>query len=376
MGYGLILAGLGKGISEAGSAMGSAAMEDAREKRLMDRTVALDDIREKNKEAREEKLRQKNISDVEKAGQMADEIAAQRTENKRLQTEAAAKREDEQIAGAASKVVQNNESGNVVTNTKTKKPISQSPSASEEEIAALMKSNPQAYGLYEKAGLINRNTINGPAMPEQNRDPRLQRVDDEYSSAVKIGAHSSTLESLDKKRQRTLEEIRVENADKKEENRTAEQRRRDDLALSVEERRTRETQSLITYRDRSAGAQETRAAKSGGSSAKVRSTYTDDAGNKIAVMSDGETKVLGRAGDFDKKVADLVLKMGKEDYNFNKLPAEEKRAKATELLTGNNAAGSSPKATVSDLPKGAKQIGTSGGKPVYQTPDGKKFIGQ
>lgn len=31
---------------------------------------------------------------------------------------------------------------------------------------------------------------------------------------------------------------------------------------------------------------------------------------------------------------------------------------------------------VSTLPAGAKQIGTSGGKPVYQTPDGRKFIGE
>ncbi|RTL37173.1 MAG: hypothetical protein EKK53_21625 [Burkholderiales bacterium] len=30
--------------------------------------------------------------------------------------------------------------------------------------------------------------------------------------------------------------------------------------------------------------------------------------------------------------------------------------------------------TVSSLPPGAKQIGTSGGKPVYQTPDGRRFI--
>lgn len=32
-------------------------------------------------------------------------------------------------------------------------------------------------------------------------------------------------------------------------------------------------------------------------------------------------------------------------------------------------------AKLSTLPAGAKQIGTSGGRPVYQTPDGKKFIG-
>lgn len=33
-------------------------------------------------------------------------------------------------------------------------------------------------------------------------------------------------------------------------------------------------------------------------------------------------------------------------------------------------------ASIDTLPPGAKQIGTSGGKPVYQTPDGKKFIGE
>lgn len=41
--------------------------------------------------------------------------------------------------------------------------------------------------------------------------------------------------------------------------------------------------------------------------------------------------------------------------------------------------GLEPKQQVSrldTLPAGAKQIGTSGGKPVYQTPDGKKFIGE
>lgn len=31
---------------------------------------------------------------------------------------------------------------------------------------------------------------------------------------------------------------------------------------------------------------------------------------------------------------------------------------------------------ISALPKGAKQIGTSGGKPVYETPDGKRYIAQ
>ncbi len=35
-----------------------------------------------------------------------------------------------------------------------------------------------------------------------------------------------------------------------------------------------------------------------------------------------------------------------------------------------------PKGSITSLPAGATQIGTKGGKPVYQTPDGKRFIGE
>jgi hypothetical protein len=35
-----------------------------------------------------------------------------------------------------------------------------------------------------------------------------------------------------------------------------------------------------------------------------------------------------------------------------------------------------PAAPIKKLPDGARQIGTSGGKPVYETPDGKRFIAQ
>lgn len=41
---------------------------------------------------------------------------------------------------------------------------------------------------------------------------------------------------------------------------------------------------------------------------------------------------------------------------------------------GAKPAAATPKAGPTPLPTGAKQIGTSGGKPVYETPDGKRFI--
>lgn len=73
----------------------------------------------------------------------------------------------------------------------------------------------------------------------------------------------------------------------------------------------------------------------GGSSAiKVRSTYTNDQGEKVAVLSDGNTKVLGKAADYDKTLSNLVTKMAKDDYKFAKLPENEKRKKAEERLRG------------------------------------------
>ena len=84
-----------------------------------------------------------------------------------------------------------------------------------------------------------------------------------------------------------------------------------------------------------ADALKDRSTSGGGSSAvKVRSTYTDDQGQKLAVMSDGSTKVLGKAADYDKTLSNLVTKMAKDDYKFAKLPENEKRKQAEERLRG------------------------------------------
>jgi hypothetical protein len=66
----------------------------------------------------------------------------------------------------------------------------------------------------------------------------------------------------------------------------------------------------------------------------VRSTYTDDKGQKIAVLSDGSIKVLGKAADYDKTLSNLITKMAKDDYKFAKLPEAEKRKQAEARLRG------------------------------------------
>jgi hypothetical protein len=73
----------------------------------------------------------------------------------------------------------------------------------------------------------------------------------------------------------------------------------------------------------------------------VRSTYTDDQGQKVAVLSDGTTKVLGKAADYDKTLSNLVTKMAKDDYKFAKLPEAEKRKQAELRLRGQLVAPSS-----------------------------------
>jgi hypothetical protein len=77
-----------------------------------------------------------------------------------------------------------------------------------------------------------------------------------------------------------------------------------------------------------------REANNNSSTVKVRSTYTDDKGQKIAVLSDGSIKVLGKAADYDKTLSNLITKMAKDDYKFAKLPEAEKRKQAEARLRG------------------------------------------
>ena len=67
----------------------------------------------------------------------------------------------------------------------------------------------------------------------------------------------------------------------------------------------------------------------------VRRVMTDADGNAVAIMSDGSKKDLGIKGsDYDKKIADIQLKLERDNPKFAKRPAAEKRAIAEEVLTG------------------------------------------
>ena len=82
----------------------------------------------------------------------------------------------------------------------------------------------------------------------------------------------------------------------------------------------------------------------------------------------------GRMGEADRaSLQESIAEYKKERSMYQQLLAESQvpAGKPAEATPQSNA---KPK-PVAALPKGAKQVGTSGGRPVYETPDGKRFIG-
>lgn len=75
---------------------------------------------------------------------------------------------------------------------------------------------------------------------------------------------------------------------------------------------------------------------SGGSGANtVQSVKENDRGEMVAIMRNGDTRNLGvRSATYNKRVADLVSTMEKNDPRFARLPAEAKREAAENRLNG------------------------------------------
>lgn len=287
MGSGLIWAGVGKGIADAGNSIGSAMMLEMRERNALEKAQALEDLREEKRIAREERDKKNRMQQATEATRLADEAGRTRlAEQSRLDAEAGV-REEEQITSAVSKVTANNANAPIQKNAKGKT-ISQSPAASEDEIRALIKANPQANELYEQAGLINRTAMRKPEAEQSRMDPRLQRTQDEYDAAVGIGAHSSVLESFDKKRQRVLEEIRLENQAKREQSQR-------DIDNRREDRRAEEFRTLLPIRQQQVDAATTNANRpsgggSGGGSDSKLNTALTQAENALTRSVDSATK--------------------------------------------------------------------------------------
>lgn len=378
MGSGLIWAGIGKGISDAGASFGQAMLQEARDKMTLDREKVLEELREKRevdredrKVAREETEARKRSDQVRQVGETADEMGRTReTEFAARKREAIAK-EDVQISGAVSKIQDNNEAAASTPQKRTagKGNITQAPQASEEELRQLIKNNPQAYDLYEKAGLIDASMMRNPETEARRADPRMQRAQDEYDASLKIGANSAVVESIDKKRQRVIDEIKLENQATKEKNQRDVDNRRED-------RRSAEFQALLPIRQQQADASTTNSNRpnagdsSSGDKKDRLTTIINSANQTIKSLSESSKgKTPEEKANWQRQMDEAVALRNDAQTMLRSNLSGRDAAPDTDTKSK-----SKVKSEISSLPKGAVQVGTSNGKPVYETPDGKRFI--
>jgi len=184
---GLILAGIGKGIADAGAAYAGGMSK-----------MAEFEMQNQRDEAREQ--RQLRLADQLET-QKEEKRARQAVEVEQRAAEAPLKREALDVIAAGSKVA------------------GDSPVATKEEVLKLIKENPEYREVYRKAGLIG----------EDKMDPRLRRAYDEESAAREVGVSSTMLDSYRKQKTDTLAIIKEENRDKREENRANQTDRRLDI---------------------------------------------------------------------------------------------------------------------------------------------------
>lgn len=96
---------------------------------------------------------------------------------------------------------------------------------------------------------------------------------------------------------------------------------------------------------------------------------------QVAPSANPTSAMAGPSSDDRINVLAQEYKNTNDPVLRESLKREATRLGFTGDLGGGQAA-PKPAAPVSQLPPGSKQIGTSGGKPVYQTPDGQKFLGK
>lgn len=379
---GLIWAGIGKGIADAGQTFGNAMMRDyemrqqearelardertakrdeERDRRLLERQEALDELKAARARASEEELQQRVIKESAQVGTRAGEIATAR-EGKAFDKLA----ESSALAG---------EQGDFAV--------------SKEQLQKLAKDTPSLGAQYRSMGLIDA------SMPLTKNEQRLQRAEDEIQASLDIGAHSSVQNAMLKKRESVLNEIRLENTERKND-----QQHQATLAAIAERGRQWDEKKPILQQNAdasttradasttragaavtSAGAAATRAgaAVTSSNAAMIRANKSPAGGSGGAVKSMPEVKLNQEAETLRKAAKDASSADARRDYEarlkevMDEIARRRSGGAAPAPQSGNNP---KPAATISSLPKGAVQIGTSGGKPVYQTPDGKRFIG-
>ena len=338
MGSGLIWAGIGKGIADAGATYGNmmfrAAESELADQRAMQRAEALERLKESMLEERAQKDATKAVEVEGRALKIGEE------------------RQGKAFDKLAASSAEAGEQGDI--------PLSK------EQLQAFVKDNPEIGKQYRGMGLIDAQ------LPMSRNEQRLQSADDQVQAARELGASSTLLKSYQDTKKSVLDAI-------KEENRTEEQRRRDQQNSDRQAASDRRFEATLKIQQQNADANTTRANKPSGKSS--------DSGDKPITGVDLERSAKAAEKALALELGVPVKDLQSEVARLKKRNALSADAQAkldsynTALTSWQNykskpSDNAKPAATISALPKGAVQIGTSGGKPVYQTPDGKKFIGK
>lgn len=247
MSNGLIWAGIGKGLADAGSTMGQFLLrgieqqrqleaEERREANYVKRLEEADRIKTESAERKAEELQQRVIKETTEAQTAGKDVAA-----------GVIARQLKGVQGAVG---------------------GESPAMSEGELSEFVKANPQYRKTYEDAGYIAK------------QDQRMAEAEGAISSAMSAGAHSTTIKNLQDIRKATLDQIRLESAERKEE------RTEKEAALRHEE-----TGKRLDIANRVATAAETRAGKEGTQRSQRETTM--DLQRKVDIAKDALAESLG-----------------------------------------------------------------------------------
>lgn len=259
---GLIWAGIGKGLADAGATFGqymlqdikdrrSQEAEDRREAQALKRLEEADRIKSERDAAREEALQQRVIKDTAAARARGEEIGRAR--------EAAA------YDKLAESSAQAGEEGDIAL---TKEQLRDLP--------------PELKRQYQSMGLINEK------LPLTSDQRRLQSAQDDLMGAMEMGAHSSVIKGFQEIRKTVLDEIREENRDARA---REESRRRDERFEASEARRDREFKAMMPVKKQQADAATTRAERGDVTSAPTeRLTTQAETLRKAAKEATGERK--------------------------------------------------------------------------------------
>lgn len=286
---GLIWAGIGKGLADAGTTFGqymlqdikdrrSQEAEDRREAQALKRLEEADRIKSERDAAREEALQQRVIKDTAAARARGEEIGRAR--------EAAAY---DKLAESSARA---GEEGDIALTNEQ-----------------LRNLPPELKRQYQSMGLINEKL---PLTADQRR---LQSAQDDLMGAMEMGAHSSVIKGFQEIRKTVLDEIREENRDVRERAREdrldAESRRRDERFEASEARRDREFKAMMPVRQQQADAATTRAerpAAAGGGD--VRSAPTERLTTQAETLRKAAKEATGeRKRNLERELDDVLAEL-------------------------------------------------------------------